>query len=75
MKTVGFCKLEVEVNEDGNALLKAYSPADGEVAIALSGDELMLFLVEVSNKLAEVRAVEQEILERLTLERERRRGV
>ena len=74
MKTVGFCRLEVEVREDSTATLTAYSPTDGTVTIDLTGDELMLFLVEVGNRLADVRAVEKEIQERLALEKEKRRG-
>lgn len=73
MKTTSFCTIAIDYGEDNEAILKVSSPMDGSVTITLTGDELLMFLVEVGNGLQEVRHKEIAAIVANELEKEQRR--
>ena len=73
MKTTGFCTVNVDYGDKGEIYLRVSSPLVGEVDVEMSPDELMIFLVDVSNGLATGRLRELEEQIKRDLEREQRR--
>jgi hypothetical protein len=74
MKTLGFGSISVDILDGGLALVRAYSPTLGHFELPLSPDELMIFLVDTSNALAEGRAEELKKRQAAELEAENKRG-
>ena len=58
MKTTSFGKINIRHEEGGEVILEVSSPSDGTVSLSMTPDEVMLFLVEVGNGMAEARRVE-----------------
>jgi len=72
MKTMSFGTIKVE-HKGGECILEVYSPRDGTVRLSISPDELLLFLVELSNGLYKGRLGEIKKLIEYNLEKEQRK--
>ncbi len=72
MKTTSFGTINIS-QEGGEVMLEVFSPQDGTVCLYLSPDELLIFLMEMTNGLYEGRIGEQQKLIEYILDKERRR--
>ena len=73
MKTRNFSTVNIDVVEDGTCYLNVYAPEDGSVSVELSPDELLIFLVEVSNGLHSGRLMEVAKVIEKELQKEQRK--
>lgn len=74
MKTMEFSRIEMHLTDSGGIQLEVYSPMQGvPIFLELSPDELMIFLVECTNKLQGAREIVIANKAQRDLERELRR--
>ena len=72
MKTMSFGTIKI-TQEGGECTLEVYSPRDGTVCLSLSPDELLIFLMEMTNGLYDGRIGEVQRLIDYNLDKEKRR--
>lgn len=75
MKTMGFSDLVLQVSPGGIVSLFVKKPGEEQMEIKMSHDELMVFLVECTNKLYESSQELLKVTAKRNLEREQRRSL
>lgn len=58
MKTISYGTITINHTKEGTAMLTVFSPVDGVVTLEITPDELLMFMVEVSNGLTVSRDIE-----------------